>query len=78
MMLRGRNVPRAWCPQCGAEGEMVPSDHGEGQWCFECYAQPHAAGAALATQFCKGRWKNNAMLRPAEGETGLVRAGGIP
>lgn len=26
LVLRGRIELRAWCPQCGAEGEMVPLD----------------------------------------------------
>ena len=24
LVLRGRSSLRAWCPQCGTEGEMVP------------------------------------------------------
>jgi len=24
LVLRGRNSLRAWCPQCAAEGEMIP------------------------------------------------------
>lgn len=24
LVLRGRSSLRAWCPQCGAEGEMIP------------------------------------------------------
>jgi hypothetical protein len=24
LVLRGRDSLRAWCPRCGAEGEMVP------------------------------------------------------
>ena len=24
LVLRGRKPLRAWCPQCGAEGEMIP------------------------------------------------------
>jgi hypothetical protein len=24
LVLRGRNTLRAWCPQCAAEGEMIP------------------------------------------------------
>jgi len=24
LVLRGRRSVRAWCPQCGAEGEMIP------------------------------------------------------
>lgn len=24
LLLRGRNSPRAWCSQCGAEAEMLP------------------------------------------------------
>jgi hypothetical protein len=23
LILRGRRSPRAWCPQCGVEGEMI-------------------------------------------------------
>ena len=26
LVLRGRKPLRAWCPQCGAEGEMIPLD----------------------------------------------------
>ena len=26
LFLRGRMPLRAWCPQCGAEGEMIPLD----------------------------------------------------
>jgi hypothetical protein len=26
LILRGRNPLLAWCPQCGAEGEMIPFD----------------------------------------------------
>jgi hypothetical protein len=26
LVLRGRIPLRAWCPQCGAEGEMIPLD----------------------------------------------------
>jgi hypothetical protein len=26
LVLRGRSSLRAWCPQCGAEGEMIPLD----------------------------------------------------
>jgi hypothetical protein len=24
LVLRGRMLLRAWCPECGAEGEMIP------------------------------------------------------
>jgi hypothetical protein len=24
LVLRGRRLLRAWCPECGAEGEMIP------------------------------------------------------
>jgi hypothetical protein len=24
LVLRGRKALRGWCPQCGAEGEMIP------------------------------------------------------
>ena len=24
LVLRGRGLLRAWCPECGAEGEMIP------------------------------------------------------
>jgi hypothetical protein len=24
LVLRGRKLLRAWCPKCGAEGEMIP------------------------------------------------------
>lgn len=26
LVLRGRMPLRAWCPECGAEGEMIPLD----------------------------------------------------
>jgi hypothetical protein len=26
LVLRGRRSLRAWCPQCGAESEMIPLD----------------------------------------------------
>ena len=26
LVLRGRTPLRAWCPQCGAEAEMIPLD----------------------------------------------------
>jgi hypothetical protein len=26
LVLRGRKVLRAWCPQCSAESEMIPLD----------------------------------------------------
>jgi hypothetical protein len=26
LVLRGRSSLRAWCPLCGAEGEMIPID----------------------------------------------------
>ena len=26
LVLRGRIPLRAWCPECGAEGEMIPLD----------------------------------------------------
>ena len=27
LVLRGRKPLRAWCPQCGAEAEMIPLHH---------------------------------------------------
>jgi hypothetical protein len=24
LVIRGRRLLRAWCPECGAEGEMIP------------------------------------------------------
>jgi hypothetical protein len=26
LVVRGRSSLRAWCPQCGAEGDMIPID----------------------------------------------------
>ena len=27
LILRGRSLRRAWCPQCGSEAEMIPLDN---------------------------------------------------
>ena len=27
LILRGRTLQRAWCPQCGSEAEMIPLDN---------------------------------------------------
>jgi hypothetical protein len=61
LFLRGRTPLRAWCPQCGAEGEMIPLDDlgvvsnllpAEVQAWMESEALHHTAAADGAPLIC--------------------------
>lgn len=61
LVLRGRIPRRAWCPECGAEAEMVPLDDvgvisnlplGDVQAWLESESLHHTAAADGAPMIC--------------------------
>lgn len=61
LVLRGRTPLRAWCPECGAEGEMIPLDDvgvvsnlppAEVRAWLESESLHHARGADGAPMIC--------------------------